>query len=249
MSNYNDSLGDRMKRYEDVPRTRLAPKLPVAMRLDGKAFHTFTRGFKKPFDNTLHQAMRNTAQYLCKNIQGAQLAYIQSDEISITLSDRQSLKAQGWFDYEIQKMCSIAASMASVCFFDQIRDFVYEFGVALPAFDCRVWNIPHDEVTNYFIWRQQDATRNSIQSLGQSHFSHAELHGKSCGEIQNMLLTQRDVNWNSCPIQQKRGVCVVKATEHSEFSGVLTARTRWVIDAEIPIFTENRDYIESRLLC
>ena len=113
----NDELGTRMKEfYENVPKTRLVRRIPVAIRLDGKAFHTFTRGFQKPFDEVLGKAMRKTMKYLCENIQGCVLGYTQSDEITLILVDYQNLNSCAWFDYEVQKMCSIAASMATMAF-------------------------------------------------------------------------------------------------------------------------------------
>ena len=113
----NDALGTRMKTfYEQVPKTRLVRRMPVAIRIDGKAFHTFTRGFQKPFDEVLGNAMVRTMEYLAKNIQGCVFAYQQSDEITLLLIDYQTLETDAWFDYEVQKMCSISASMATMAF-------------------------------------------------------------------------------------------------------------------------------------
>jgi tRNA(His) guanylyltransferase len=246
-----DSLGDRMKGYEEVPKSRLVPKMPVLMRLDGKAFHTYTRvvGCERPYDIWFNECMHATTKYLCERIQGVQLAYVQSDEISLLLTDYQSIKTQAWFDYEVQKMASVAASMCAVKFY-AVGGHTDEDKL-LPAFDCRVWNLPKEEVTNYFIWRQQDATRNSIQLLGQSHFSQKQLHGKSCNEIQDMLMLQKEVNWNDCPTPQKRGVCVIKdgyLIKQSPWAVEPTVqRSKWVIDEEIPIFTQNRLYVEQRI--
>ncbi len=112
-----DDLGNRMKTfYEQIPKTRLMRRTPVVIRIDGKAFHTFTRGFKRPFDDVLIKTMQETAKYLCENIQGCSLAYTQSDEISLLLIDYQRFETSAWFDYEIQKMCSISASMATMAF-------------------------------------------------------------------------------------------------------------------------------------
>lgn len=116
MGNKKDSLGDRMKRYENVPKVRLVRRMPVIVRLDGKAFHTFTRGFVKPFDSLLMQTMNDTMKYLCENIQGCVMAYTQSDEITLVLVDYQTLTSDAWFDNSVEKMCSIAASMATVAF-------------------------------------------------------------------------------------------------------------------------------------
>lgn len=279
----NDELGKRMKEfYEAVPKTRLVRRTPVAIRIDGKAFHTFTRGFEKPFDEVLGRAMRETMKYLCENIQGCVLGYTQSDEITLILIDYKKLTSSAWFDYEVQKMCSIAASMATMAFnraFDkEITDFYdantrqYEdwdawlpetaekqFSVYIKAlekgamFDARVFNIPKEEVANLIYWRQLDATRNSIQMVGQANFSHSELQNKSCNQIQEMLFQERDINWNDFPTHLKRGSCCVKKDiqdERFDIKDGACPRAAWVIDTEIPIFKgEGREYIEKHILC
>ena len=275
----NDELGKRMKEfYEAVPKTRLIRRTPVAIRIDGKAFHTFTRGFEKPFDEVLGRAMRETMKYLCENIQGCVLGYTQSDEITLILIDYKKLTSSAWFDYEVQKMCSIAASMATMAFnkfFDsEVRKWAYEnqsntnvndlrntyYNAILKGamFDARVFNIPKEEVANLIYWRQLDATRNSIQMVGQANFSHKELQNKSCNVIQEMLFQERDINWNDFPTHLKRGSCCVKsdvsvtfATEHEDGSVTTGAveRPHWEIDLEIPIFKEeSRQYINRRIL-
>ena len=277
-----DDLGNRMKTfYEQIPKTRLMRRCPVICRLDGRSFHTFTRGFKRPFDDVLIKTMQETAKYLCENVQGCVLAYTQSDEISLLLIDYQRFETSAWFDYEIQKMCSISASMATMAFnkffevFIKEENYIFsdemlENGDYNPnyknkelfniwtihkqatkkgaMFDARVFNIPREEVTNYFYWRQLDASRNSIQMVGQANFSHKELQNKSCNDIQDMLMTQKGINWNNFPTYQKRGSCVVKenyldATPESTDSESI--RSRWIIDRDIPIFKgEGREYIE-----
>lgn len=231
----NDQLGKRMKEfYEQVPKYRLMRRTPVIIRIDGKAFHTFTRGFERPFDNVLGNAMRKTMQYLCENIQGCIFGYVQSDEISLVLSDYRKLNSDAWFDYEVQKMCSIAASMATMAFnryfqtecsvwfnetveWGDIENFdehtkklfnAYTKACEKGAmFDARVFNIPKEEVVNCIYWRQLDAARNSVQMVGQAYFSHNELHCKTCNMIQDMLFEQKGINWNDYPTRWKRGVC------------------------------------------
>lgn len=281
MSNKKDSLGDRMKNnYENRSKTYLVRRMPVIIRLDGKAFHTFTRGMKKPYDKIFHNTMNATMEYLCENIQGCKLGYTQSDEITLLLTDYDTLDTDAWFDNNVQKICSVSASMATMAFnklldmnvndyYESIWDEVIEdweaptedvkyYGKLVDAvekgamFDSRCFNIPEEEVTNCFIWRQQDATRNAIQMLGQCNFSHKELHGKSCNDIQDMLMTQKGINFNDMPTEFKRGVCCVKekyaAVDLATYSGPTEAitRTRWVLDKEIPIFTQDRNYVESR---
>ena len=127
----NDELGTRMKTYyEQVPKYRLMRRTPVIIRIDGKAFHTFTKGFKRPFDDVLDGAMTKTMEYLCNNIQGCIFGYTQSDEISLVLSDYRKLKSEAWFDYEVQKMCSIAASMATMAFNKFFESAVQDFFMA-----------------------------------------------------------------------------------------------------------------------
>lgn len=270
----NDSLGDRMKKYEGVPKTALMRRNPVIIRIDGKAFHTFTRGFQRPFDDILIESMQKTMKYMCENIQGCKLGYCQSDEISLLLTDYENINTAAWFDYEVQKMCSIAASMATLAFnralnatwtnwvyyrFDEAfseekteffseMDRIYAKAIEKGAmFDARVFSIPKEEVCNYFIWRQQDATRNSIQMVGQANFSHKELQNKSCNDIQDMLMTKKGINWNDFPTVQKRGSCCTKTGIHTVVdmkTGEQKERLVWEIDKEIPIFTQDRNYVE-----
>ena len=272
-----DDLGNRMKTfYEEIPKTRLMRRCPVICRLDGRSFHTFARGFKRPFDDVLIKTMQETAKYLCENIQGCQLAYTQSDEISLLLIDYQRFETSAWFDYEVQKMCSISASMATMVFNQIFRDMVgelhikgsleeeyscilYKAAQKGAMFDARVFNIPREEVTNYFYWRQLDCSRNSIQMVGQANFSHKELQYKSCNDIQDMLMTQSGINWNDFPAYQKRGSCVVRnkyVTRHY-YSTVIgenkkfglhdpnQSENAWIVDNNVPIFKgEGRQYIE-----
>jgi tRNA(His) guanylyltransferase len=221
MKNKKDSLGDRMKGYENVTRNVLTRRTPVIMRLDGKAFHTFTRGCEKPFDKTIVETMASTAEYLVQNIQGAKVGYVQSDEITILLTDFDELNTDAWFGYNIQKMTSIAASMASVFFTTQWMltldvtriDDMMKCNPAL--FDCRVFNIPKEEVANNFRWRYQDWLRNSIQMLAQSLYSHKELQGKKTPELHEMCF-QKGKNWNDLDPQFKNGTLYVRGEEGVE---------------------------------
>ena len=255
------TLGDRMKNnYENITRYYLTRRMPVIIRIDGKAFHTFTRGFKKPFDDILVNTMQDTMKYLCENIQGCVLGYTQSDEISLVLTDYAELTTDAWFGNNLQKMCSVSASMATVAFnkffYDNIPAEGENSGTYYKAlekgamFDSRVFTIPKEEVCNYLLWRQQDATRNSIQSVGQANFSQKELHGKSCSDIQDMLMTQKGINWNDYTTTLKRGSCCIKIddslTEYDEVENIsdYIQRSKWVIDDEIPIFTKYINYVE-----
>lgn len=244
-----DELGTRMKTfYEAVPDTKLVKRMPVAIRIDGKAFHTFTQGFKRPFDEVLIKTMQQTTQYLCQNIQGCVLGYTQSDEITLILVDYQTLTTEAWFDYRVEKLCSVPASMATMAFNKFLNKNVvnYTFSIAgeearygktewtyedeylktlMKAvdkgaiFDTRCFNIPKEEVTNLIYWRQLDASCNSVQMVGQAYFSQKELQDKSCSDIQDMLMT-KGVNWNDLPTYQKRGSCCVKNKIVIESNGI-----------------------------
>lgn len=267
-----DELGTRMKEfYEGVSKTRLVRRMPVAIRIDGKAFHTFTRGFQKPFDEILVKSMQDIMKYLCENIQGCVLGYTQSDEITLILVDYQNLNSCAWFDYEVQKMCSISASMATMAFNKAFasnvakqskrlyREYLEEkdasyidtLEIAMnkgAMFDARVFNIPKEEVANLIYWRQLDATRNSIQMVGQANFSHKELQNKSCNMIQEMLFAEKGINWNDYPTYLKRGSCCIKTTIQNpnvDIKDGAYPKSVWMIDLDIPIFKgDGRNYID-----
>ena len=269
-------LAERMKGYEKRNRYYLQRRMPVILRLDMRAGHSFTKGFKRPFDEVFIKSMQETAKYLCENIQNCKLSYQQSDEITLLLVDYDKLNTDCFFDYRVDKLCSIAASMATMAFNKYFYDnvFVYNATAAVDLsdkkypfkevyskavnngamFDARCFNIPKEEVTNNFYWRQLDASRNSIQMVGQANFSHKELQNKSCNDIQDMLMTQKGINWNDLPTYQKRGSCCVRNKIVIESDGVMaTAQLRdtskseneWIIDMDIPIFKgEGREYVD-----
>lgn len=256
-----DSLGDRMKGYENVSRYELMRRTPVIIRIDGKAFHTWTRQLKNidgeldndPFSGIMNQAMVKTTAMLVENIQNARFGYTQSDEISILLNDWGKHETDQWFKGGVQKMASVAASMATAYFNEVFRELVHfktganSFKLAL--FDARVFNVPVNEVTNYFIWRQQDASRNSVQMLGRHYLSHQEMRGKSNSEIQDKLMRIFNVNWNDCDTWKKRGTGVVRFSDPEVTWRTLQDKSNRVCaDYEIPIFTQDRDYIEKHLL-
>lgn len=235
-------LSTRMKGYELSDTHYLKRRTPVIIRLDGKAFHTFTKGFTKPFDDILIDTMMETTRRLCAGIQCCKLGYTQSDEISLLLVDYDNIDTEPWFNNRQNKIESLSASICSVCFnvilAEKIKDIPELKDKSFTAtFDSRAFNLPKEEVCNYFIWRQQDCTRNSIQSLGQANFSHKQLQNKSCNQIQDMLFTEKGINWNHIATKYKRGTCAVKITE-GEFNG------KWLTDDEIPIFIEDREYVD-----
>jgi tRNA(His) guanylyltransferase len=269
-------LAERMKGYEKRNRYYLQRRMPVILRLDMRAGHSFTRGFKRPFDEVFIKSMQDTAKYLCENIQNCKLSYQQSDEITLLLVDYDKLNTDCFFDYRVDKLCSITASMATMAFNKLFEKYVDEYrfskwdGVSNyednaweyiqvllsvvekgAMFDARCFNIPKEEVTNLVYWRQLDASRNSIQMVGQANFSHKELQNKSCNDIQDMLMTQKGINWNDLPTYQKRGSCCVKKEIENKSTGyngevrAIEYKTEWVIDTDIPIFKgEGREYID-----
>lgn len=284
MGKNKDSLGDRMKVYENISRNYLTRRIPVIIRLDGKAFHTFTRGMRKPFDSVLARTMQETMKYLCENIQGCVLGYTQSDEITLILTDYATVTTDAWFGYNVQKMTSVSASMATLAFNKFFRNNVDKWGYEnLPdysdggsdqdiapdllqqasiyfsrcdsaMFDARVFSIPKDEVCNCLVWRQQDATRNSIEAVGQAYFSHTQLYQKTCNMIQEMLWSEKNINWNEFPTMYKRGSCCYRVQQETTIpdpmnkdTTIEVVRRNWFIDVDPPIFTQEREYIE-RLL-
>ena len=262
-----DSLGDRMKQYENVSRFYLTNKMPVIIRIDGKAFHTFTRGFNKPFDDIMVMTMMETMQYLCKNIENCVLGYTQSDEITLVLCDYKDINTQAWFDNNISKIISVSASMATAAFNQFFRDNVYEkcfnfftsfdelarpymsddnYKTAL--FDSRAFNVPQDEVNNCLVWRQQDAIRNSIQSVAQANFSHTELMGINCKTLVEKLQEEKGIDWNSLDTHLQRGSCCIKEGRFYLTKADTTVyRQKWAIDMNIPIFSDDPDYVNQRI--
>lgn len=261
-----DEFGDRMKTYENVTRNYLTRRTPVIIRIDGCHFHTFTRGFDKPYDNVLNLSMQDTMLALCRSIQNCVFGYTQSDEITLVLCDYKKLDTAAWFDNNVLKMSSVSASLATLYFNQAFQRRVNEFGeanfedwndgatnrafsseeiIALHSIDCyakgiakgaifdsRVFNIPKEEVCNCLIWRQNDAIRNSISGLGQHYFSPKVLDGKSSKQILDMLANEKNLNWNDTPLKFQRGSCCIRTNDG------------WIIDDSIPIFKDDRNYIE-----
>jgi tRNA(His) guanylyltransferase len=264
-----DALGDRMKEfYEDRTRIKLPRRTYTIIRIDGKAFHTYTKGLERPFDQGLIEDMNATTAYLCKNIQGAKFGYVQSDEISLVLTDFDELGTHAWFDNNLQKMVSVAASMATSEFnrLRMMRDSkdgaldIREISLfKMAQFDARAFQIPFiDEVENYFIWRQQDAVRNSISSVAQSLYSSKELHGVKTDQMQEMIF-QKGINWNDYDFRKKRGAVIGKVEKmfkkpsnhydpNTSYipSGNIFTRNVWEV-IETPTFTQDRFFLRGLL--
>lgn len=255
-----DALGTRMKKYEAAYDTVYPARLPLILRIDGIHFHSQVKKWKciKPFDPNLIMAMQNTAKYLCESIAGAQIAYTQSDEITLLIRDDMGQKTEAWYNKEMNKVLSAVAAKAT-------KAFIYHYFILsgrdvptidhLPEFDCRGFVVPEYEIFNCFHWRQVDCSKNSIQMLGRSKFSHKDLDHKNGSDIQDMLHLLDKTNWNDLPTVLKRGSCIVKSPMlksvpkrdakgkviPGEFEEI--SRPAWVVDEEIPIFSKDREYI------
>lgn len=208
-----DTLGDRIKRYEAASKPLLTRRMPVMVRVDGKAFHTFTRGCNKPYDDTIIQAMVYAAKETAKQMQGFKLGYVQSDEATFLITDYETLETGAWFDYEVNKVVSITASLFTAYFnqyWQNSRDvFNGDKGrEQIALFDARAFNIPQDDWQNAFIWRQRDWERNSVQMLARSLYSQKELHGKKVPELLK-LINDRDKDWESLDGVYKWGTFIL----------------------------------------
>ena len=254
-----DSIGDRMKLYESAYNHTYPIRLPLMLRFDGVHFHSNVKRWKckKPFDDDLIDAMQFTARTLCESIAGAQLAYVQSDEITLLIRDDMTNQTQPWYNKEVNKILSVGASKATNAFNFRYQQLKGQFNSLLDMaeFDCRGWVVPENEIFSEFLWREQDCTRNSVQMIGRNYFTHKELQGKSNEQIQEMLFTQHGINWNDTPTHYKRGACVVKVDapiivpkrdKSGKFIGdevETIIRPKWIIDKNIPIFTQDKEYI------
>jgi tRNA(His) 5'-end guanylyltransferase len=253
-----DALGDRMKRYENSYRFLLPRRTYVIVRIDGRAFHTWTRNLQKPYDKDFMTCMDAAAVAVCKDT-SAKFAFVQSDEISVLLTDFEDIKTQAYFDGVLQKICSVTASVATMAFNLQLMKMKAAPGeVELPitkkhptaVFDSRAFLIPDPvEVENYFIWRQQDASRNSVTLLASAYASHKQLHGKSTKERHEVIHAAGD-NWAKHPTRFKHGGVIRKSTM-DEWEVDLEPATdcyrdgNWFVDIATPVFTRNREYLTS----
>jgi tRNA(His) 5'-end guanylyltransferase len=243
--------------YEDRTRIYLPRRTYTLIRIDGKAFHSYTKGLVKPFDEGLIEDMNATTRYLCTEIQGAVLGYVQSDEISILIADFKDFSTQMWFDGNVQKIASISASLATAKF-NQLRlvrkqNEVYGNTMRymtideidkhkLATFDARAFQIPEkEEVINYFIWRQRDAIKNSIQSVAQAHFSQKELNKVNTDEMKGML-AGKGILWEDFTYRKQRGGIVMKVTVITSDGNTTYTRNKWQ-SVETPVISEDRTFI------
>ena len=227
----NDSLGDRMKRYEAAASHTLIPRTPVMIRVDGRAFHTFTRNCVKPFDPVILSTMVFAAQRTAADMAGFRLAYVQSDEATFLIDDLASLQSQPWFGNKAHKLVSLSASLFTAAFNRAWS------GTELATFDSRAFSIPREDAPNAFVWRQRDWERNSLQMLAQARFPHAELQGKSHAEIHDMLHA-RGVSWARLTGQLKNGTFVLPGGQLRHVRIDYETVDRWIAKATVPSATD-----------
>lgn len=207
MKKTTDALGDRMKAYENqTSGINLIPRIPVIARLDGKGFSKFTKGLKRPYDERLSNLMVETTKYLVKET-NANCGYTQSDEITLVwYTDK--IDSSTYFNGRLFKMLTDLSAMASVFFNRKLAEYLPEKADKMPRFDARVYNVPTlDEAVNSFLWRELDATKNSISMAAQAYYSHGQLMNKTGNEKQEMLF-QKGINWNDYPSFFKRGTYI-----------------------------------------
>lgn len=198
----NDSLGDRIKRYEAASKYTLPPRTCLIIRVDGRAFHTYTRGCERPFDQAIMDAMTQAMKRTAQEIMGFKLAYTQSDEATFMLTDFDRLTTQGWFGYDLNKIVSISASLFTAHF-----NQAHKGGVAV--FDSRVFTVPIDDAPNVFLWRQRDWERNSVHMLARSHFSHKQIVGLKRPQLHDLLMSE-GVNWSNLSGREKNGTFLLR---------------------------------------
>lgn len=244
-----------MKRYEEPTRFVLPRRTYTIIRVDGKAFHSWTRGLAKPYDNDMIHCMDMAAVALCEQVSGAQFAFVQSDEISVLAVDFLDINTQPWFDGNLQKWASVGASVATMAFNNTVMSYLTQSGDMAPnkilqkqpnaLFDARVYTIPDPiEVENYFVWRQQDAERNSVMMLARAHYSHKQLAGKKRAD-QHELIHKAGDNWAKHPVRFKHGAVVRKARSVSRPGKPSQADGPWIVEEDTPVFTKERQYLRS----
>jgi len=231
-----DDMGSRLKDIESRTKYMLPRRCYTLIRIDGKAFHTYTKKCERPFDTDLREDMEMTTKALCEHIQGCKLGYTQSDEISLLLTDFDAIETSAWFDGNLQKVVSVVASMTSA-YFNRFRAIRAGSPDYVPAvFDARAWTTADPwEAYNTFLWRQKDAMRNSIQMVARHLASYKECHGKNCKHLLEMM-EDKGFNYYSYPHNCRLGSFVIKDGDRG-----------WRIDQNSPYLQENRNYFFSQI--
>ena len=251
-----EELSDRMKYYENVPKNYLMRRVPVVIRCDIRSGGSFVKGFKKPFDDVFGKTMIRTMEHVAKEIQGCIFAYTESDEMSFVLSDYKKLNSAAWFDYNVEKVASLAASEATFAFnkyfaeeVDKYKNSIGydedgsldkaeydQYVVYLRAidkgvrFDGRCANYPKEEVSNYIYWRQSDAMRNSVSMAARAQFPHKQCEHKNQEQLKAMLMDECGINWDDYATHYKYGVCWTKADGINFDMPIIKGEDRKLVD-------------------
>ena len=253
-------LEDRMLYYRGLSDYRLIPNSYVLLMLDGRSFSSFVKNyFDKPFDDKFINMMNETAKYLCEKIQGCKFAYVQSDEISLVITDFDTPNSDSFFGYRLEKILSISASMASAKFnqlmtLEALRravDGLDEYGcinteevianVKLLEFDCKAWNVPsYNDVFAWNLFRQNDCLKNSKQQAAQAWLPHKQLVNKTADEQIALLKEKQGIDWNDFDDGKKYGRFIYKetVTMNSEQYGTFE-RDKFVIHSAWVLNDEN----------
>jgi tRNA(His) 5'-end guanylyltransferase len=265
----NNSLESRMKSYENIFRNYLSPRQYFIVRCDLRAGGQYTKDLDKPFDDGFIEDMQGAALVLCEEIQGAQLAFVQSDEISVVFTDLIGENSDIWFGGNIQKIISLSAAVVTGEFQklriarinkwisencrrwnDEELHYNIKQGFKVPQFDSRVFSISQRvEVMNYFYYRQKDCSRNSIQMLARHNFSHKECQGKNCSQLQDMLIGECNINWNLLDTHKKRGTVIYKGSNSQTTNPDDDLyESDWVIDKNPPILSQDWEYFNGKII-
>lgn len=257
-----DDFGNRMKGYEAVTDMRLPGLTPVVVRVDGKCFHTLTKKLDKPFDRIFNSAMELTMRDLCEKLPNVRFAYVQSDEISLVMLER-DIRSESWFGNRLQKIVSLTAAYATASFRARLSAAMTEAApegaanrcgavmnyaplVEDAVFDCRAFPVPEKDVCNYFIWRQQDCLRNAIQAAGQVYVGKKELHGMSSDGI-IAALKEKGLDFSLYfSVRERLGAACYRIPVKVGPGGICTRMKFWT-DANIPLFWDDREFIEEHM--
>ncbi len=240
-----DLFGNRMKMYEACSSVHLIPGTPKIMRLDGKSFHTWSKGCERPYDWNIMSAMAEGAKTVMKEIGGsARFAYIQSDEVSIVINDKPRIESSPWFDNNLVKMASVSAAIMAVNFTQSFHlsrkpvplensDKLFHPAWKPAYFDARIFQVPNIwEMHNAILWRQFDAIKNSKSQYARHYFSQKQVHEKNGDQKVQMMKDQHGFDWHTAPTWTKRGIVVRRGT-----------MGKFEIDMEIPEFKVDKDYL------
>ena len=254
---YKKTLKDEMDRYESTVSMSLKTKTPVFIRLEGKSFGAFTQHFQKPYDPIMTRTMQQTAKQLCAEANGCVFAYTASNEITLILTDYHKWNSVPWLDYDVMRMCSAAASIATIAFSKAFADSMEWFLQTYNGndkdnlytayceasnygarFEAVCFNVPEDRVCEMVFHQQYQWRRNSILSLANQNFSHREVVGKTLDELHEML-AEKGIFWHDLPTEYRHGSCCSKGVNP------FGRKKKWRIDTEMPLLTDsNQIYLQ-----